>query len=172
MLSFLFNTYCDWSVLVLRGSFVFCIVKKVLPRVIPCQCLCMLLGHYLWYVLCTIQVSRPSFGMQMMLLFMDIWMIIMSDFLSFVPKVLLLIITLSLLRVFCLLMTDIGLKLKDCSVLWVFRLCTLKFPGWLFGWSSWSCTIRIWQDLVVGHKFVVSYKDYCKGAPSCICCFN
>ena len=49
-------------------------------------------------------------------------MIFMSGFLSFVPRVLLLVITLSLLRVICLLMTNIELKLKDCLVLWVFRL--------------------------------------------------
>ena len=42
--------------------------------------------------------------------------------LSFVPKVLLLVLTLSLLRVFYLLMTDIVLKLKDYLVLWVFGL--------------------------------------------------
>ena len=44
---FLLNTYHGWSVLVLWGSSDFCTIRKTLPRVIPYQCLCMLLGHYL-----------------------------------------------------------------------------------------------------------------------------
>ena len=61
-------------------------------------------------------------------------MIFMSGFPNFVSKVLLLVITLSLLRVICLLMTDIGLKLKDCLMLWVLGLLqVITFLGWLFG---------------------------------------
>ena len=40
------------------------------------------------------------------------------------------------LRVICLLMTDIELKLKDCLVLWDFGCsdcCRSSFFGWLFG---------------------------------------
>ena len=60
-------------------------------------------------------------------------MIFMSGFLSFVPRVLLLVITLSLLSVIYLLMTKIGLKLKDYLVLWVFRLLEVIVLGGYLG---------------------------------------
>ena len=60
-------------------------------------------------------------------------MIFMSGFLSFVPRVLLLVITLSLLSVIYLLMRKIGLKLKDYLVLWVFRLLEVIVLGGYLG---------------------------------------
>ena len=111
---YLFNTYYGWSVVVLWGSSEFLHDKE---GEILYQCLCMLL--VVIHSLHKPVQWRHKYGMQTMLLLVNIWKTSMSGSLSFVLEALTLVTFPSLQRVSCLFLINIGLLLKDCSVVWV-----------------------------------------------------